>query len=50
MQLQQAVEAKTAKCKALRERLRGDSLTALQREVELLKTRVDRAEVLAVQQ
>jgi hypothetical protein len=43
------MEAKTAECKALQERLRGDSLGALQKEVELLKARVERTEALAAQ-
>jgi len=46
-QTQQAAEAKAAECRALQERLWGDSLGALQREVEMLKARVERTEALA---
>jgi len=46
-QTQQAAEAKAAECRALQEQLWGDSLGALQREVEMLKARVERTEALA---
>lgn len=48
-QLQQAAEAKAVECQALQQRLRGDSLGVLQREVEMLKARVERTEALAAQ-